>query len=61
VQDKKPHSWQDAKVLTRKLAVEMFGRGTLASHSLTGSTANAFKGKPVKLALDPAKVKEFMG
>jgi BEN domain len=61
LQDKQPHSSQDAKVFTRKLAVEMFGRGTLATHSLTGSTANAFKGKPVKPALDPAKVKELMG
>ena len=61
MQDEQQRCSQDAKTLTRKMAVEMFGRETLATHSLTGSTANAFKNKPVKSALDPAKVNELMG
>ena len=45
----------------KELCVVVFGRETLATHSLTGRASNAHQGKQAKPALEEAKVADIMG
>ena len=45
----------------KELCVVVFGRETLATHSLTGRVSNAHQGKQPKPHLDEAKVADIMG
>ena len=53
--------WGDGKKATKELAVAVFGRHTLATHSVTGRTSNAFREKDAKPQLDPAKIADIIG
>lgn len=54
--------WHDAWSCTKDLATAIFGRTTLATHSLTGTKSNANKdGGDPKPGLDPIKLHEMFG
>lgn len=53
--------WTDPRKATKRLALAVFGRETLATHSLTGSMCNAHAGKIAKPALDAMAVDDITG
>jgi hypothetical protein len=55
--------WTDPWCCTKELATAIFGRTTLATHSLTGTKSNAKKDSadPIKPGLDPVKLQEMIG
>ncbi|KAJ8273301.1 hypothetical protein GJAV_G00100000 [Gymnothorax javanicus] len=53
--------WGDSKKATRECCIAVFGRQVLASHSVTGKSSNAFKGKEAKPPLDPVKLSDIIG
>jgi hypothetical protein len=52
-------NWSDEWQATRDLAVAVFGKHELATHSLTGTKSNASSSEP-KTALDPVHVADMM-
>ncbi|MGH0163530.1 UNVERIFIED_CONTAM: hypothetical protein FKN15_045367 [Acipenser sinensis] len=48
-------NWGDPKKTTKELCCAVFGRKTLATHSLTGKTSDAFRSKEAKPPLDSGK------
>ena len=53
--------WETYKSASRDLAVAVFGRVILATHSLTGLVSNANAGKTKKPPLDATKVLDIIG
>jgi predicted nucleic acid-binding Zn ribbon protein len=54
-------TWQEPWCATKDLAMAVFGRNVLATHSLTGHRSNSHKGGETKPALDPIAVHEMLG
>ncbi|KAF9799576.1 hypothetical protein SFRURICE_018763 [Spodoptera frugiperda] len=52
--------WDSHAVATRSLLVAVFGKETLATHSLTGKKSPAYQNRPAKQCLDPTKVNDII-
>ncbi|KAF9799578.1 hypothetical protein SFRURICE_018765 [Spodoptera frugiperda] len=52
--------WGSHAVATRSLLVAVFGKETLATHSLTGKKSPAYQNRPAKQCLDPTKVNDII-
>jgi hypothetical protein len=54
-------NWTTFKTATRDISVAVFGKETMATHSLTGLSSNSNQKKIAKPALDPNKVNDIIG